>query len=148
MTGVMLLEILIVVAAGGGFALARHIHKEKAKGQPLVCPLDSDCHTVVHSQFSTFLNVPMEVWGMVYYAITFIAYTLLVLYPPMKTPTLTLGLLILTTFAFLFSLYLTAIQAFVLKQWCTWCLTSAAFCLIIFSFAMVALPFDFLSLFP
>lgn len=143
----MLLELLIMVTAGGGFALAQHIHKEKAKGQPLVCPLDSDCHTVVHSQFSTFLTVPMEVWGMVYYSLTFLAYGAVIWYPVIKTPTLTLTLLTLTTFAFLFSLYLTAVQAFVLKQWCTWCLTSAAFCLIIFSFALVALPFDFLSLF-
>jgi uncharacterized membrane protein len=130
-----------MVATAGGFFLARHIHQEKAKGQPLVCPLNSNCHAVVHSKFSTFLNVPMEMWGMWYYGLLFIGYSLMVIYPPMQTPLVVLALVTISSIAFLFSLYLTFIQMFALKEWCTWCLTSAGLCLIIFSFAWASAPF-------
>ena len=56
--------------------------------------------------------------------------------------------LALTTAAFLFSLYLTFIQGFVLREWCEWCLVSAFLCAAIFILALRSIPlglFEFLG---
>lgn len=55
-------------------------------------------------------------------------------------------LLGLSLVAFLFSAYLTFIQAFTLRQWCTWCLISAGLCTLIFALAIVGSEYTFFEL--
>ncbi|MEX2054859.1 MAG: hypothetical protein WD972_01630, partial [Candidatus Andersenbacteria bacterium] len=52
--------------------------------------------------------------------------------PPANTTPLVIATVLVSTSAFLFSLYLTFIQGVTLRQWCTWCLCSAALCTLIF----------------
>ncbi len=118
-----LLRWFIVLVALGGFAIAFYIRRKKTRAETLICPLHSNCETVIHSPYSTFLGWPLELWGMFYYALVTLSYIFFVLLPV---------ILWLTVFAFLFSLYLTYIQAVKLREWCTWCLISALFCSIIF----------------
>lgn len=126
-------QIIIIITAVLGFLLAGNIFYKKHKKQPLVCPLKSDCNTVINSQFSNLFGIPLEILGLVYYAIIASSYTAFLFNPLLKTDNTTLILLVLTTLAFLFSIYLTLVQALAIKQWCVWCLISASFCLIIFS---------------
>jgi uncharacterized membrane protein len=61
--------------------------------------------------------------GMVYYAGIVLLYTFFFTAPQSEP----LGVLLvgLSTFGFLFSLYLIGVQQFKIKQWCVWCLGSA-----------------------
>lgn len=128
----ILFQLLIVAVALGGFGIAFYIHRHKKHGQPLVCPLQSDCQAVVHSEYSTLLGVPLENWGMFYYAVIAVTYTAFIGYPHLPTAVISQLWALASVIAFLISIYLTYIQAVKLREWCTWCLTSALFSSVIF----------------
>jgi len=121
-----------------GFFIAFHIYIKKRKKKPLICPLRSNCDVVVTSDYSKFLNVPLENIGMFYYAILGLIHVLDLFIG--ESPLLSLGLLVISGGAFLFSIYLISIQAFVLRQWCIWCLSSASISTIIFLITVFSLP--------
>lgn len=114
---------MIAILATAGFMLAAYIHFHKRTARPLVCPIGHQCDAVIHSDYSKFFEVPVEILGMMYYAVIAVSYFV---FPG------AMALRVLTGAAFGFSLYLVSIQLFVLKQWCTWCLCSAALCTGIF----------------
>src|SRR3989338_5171768 len=118
------LNLFLITAALGGFVLAAFIFISKRKAKPIACPMDGHCDDVVRSEFSKFFGVPVEILGMLYYAVAVAAYSVFYFYSGLAVP--------LASFSFLFSLYLTFIQAFNLKQWCVWCLTSAGLSSFIF----------------
>lgn len=128
---------LIVFVSLAGLLLALYIHYKKQTRQVLVCPIGSDCDAVIHSEYSRFLGIPIEILGIFYYGGLSLSYGIFLMQPDLVSPLILFLVLGLSTLAFLFSLYLTFIQAFVLRQWCVWCLTSASFCLLIFLFALL-----------
>lgn len=128
--------VIIILAAFSGLILTVYIHQKKKHHAPMVCPMGADCGAVVNSEFSRFLGVPVELWGMVYYAALFAMYLSLVVIPQASSWGLMVVAVPLSLGAFLFSGYLTFIQAVSLKQWCTWCLTSAGLCTVIFIFTL------------
>lgn len=131
---------VLSLIAVGGFSIAWYIRSHKRQTKPLVCPFKSNCEAVIHSDFSRFAGIPVEILGLFYYAAIALTYLTFALRPELKAvPWLTFGSLTLTTAAFLFSLYLTFIQAFTIREWCTWCLFSAGLCLIIFSFSIAGM---------
>ncbi|TAL48790.1 hypothetical protein EPN83_03285 [Patescibacteria group bacterium] len=147
-------ELLVALLGLAGFLLANYIRATKRRQTPLVCPIHGSCEVVVRSQFSALLGIPLEYWGMAYYSLITLAYFLFALSPTAAPAIVSYFILSLTATAFLFSLYLTAIQAVVLKHWCTWCLCSAALCTVIFSLviyvsdlSLAALTGSWLSLF-
>ena len=129
-----ILQIIIVIVAFEGFLIASYIRHKKIKKTPLVCPMRTNCDTVIHSDYSKILGIPVEILGIMYYAFVFTAHSIQIIHPELITPNFVILELSISAAAFLFSMYLTSIQAFVLKQWCTWCLISATFCLVIFFF--------------
>ena len=140
-------HIILIFAAFGGFLLSFYIRHKKRAHEKMICPLDSDCDAVVYSDYSKFFGIPLEILGILYYGIIAVSYALFLIIPAFAAPAVVFSILILTIAAFLFSLYLTFIQAFALKQWCTWCLISAGLCAIIFATALGASEFSFISLF-
>ena len=130
----------------GGFSLAFYIHKTKRSHKALVCPLDGHCDAVVQSEYSKFFGVPVEIFGMAYYASVVIGYGLFLAFPDSIDPWMSVAVSALTLFSFLFSTYLTFIQAFNLRQWCTWCLTSAGLCSFIFVTSIFSLKFGVVSI--
>ncbi|PIR87041.1 MAG: hypothetical protein COU11_02310 [Candidatus Harrisonbacteria bacterium CG10_big_fil_rev_8_21_14_0_10_49_15] len=129
----MLYEVIPLFAAFGGFLIAAYIyHTKHNKRETLVCPIGHSCDPVVHSKYSRFLGIPVELIGMLYYALVAIAYGLLLAYPMDVTMLGRFFLVAVTTGAMFFSIYLTFIQAFNLREFCSWCLASAGLCTIIF----------------
>ncbi len=126
------LNLFLIAASLGGFALAFFIFISKRKAKPIACPMDGHCDDVVRSEFSKFFGVPVEILGMLYYASVFVAYSIFYFYSGLAVPLAAFGMFGLASFSFLFSLYLTFIQAFNLKQWCVWCLASAGLSSFIF----------------
>lgn len=137
----ILLRIAIFILAVCGFFVAKHIRNHKKSGRALVCPLNMDCHGVVHSDYSKFFGMPVEVMGMIYYGFISIAY-LLFIFIPKDLPNILVGIMALTSIiAFLFSIYLIGVQLFVLKKGCYWCFVSAFFCILIFTFTLMSYNF-------
>ena len=139
-----LMQTAILVLAICGFFVARHIYKHKdSRNKPLVCPIRFDCHTVVHSDYSKFCVVPVEIWGMIYYAVISLAYIFFIIINEV-VPVLFVGFIILLSItAFLFSVYLICVQIFILKKGCSWCIVSAFICLVIFILTMVNYDFSY-----
>src|SRR3989344_4525921 len=126
--------VLIIFLAFGGFLIARYIrHHKKNVQEALICPLRANCDTVIHSDYSKFLGIPVEVLGMVYYSLLAISYGSIMVFPVLGVTLVVSGLMLATMCAFIFSVYLTLVQALVLKNWCTWCLISATICATIFA---------------
>ena len=118
---------MVIILALSGFSLSYYIHQTKKKQAPLVCPLDGSCDEVMQSKYSVFLGIPLTLLGMIYYGVTTLHYFgLFVSFIP-YTPLVSFMLSMVSFGAFLFSLYLTSVQGFVLHKWCTWCLFSASF---------------------
>lgn len=124
--------LVIIVSGLTGASIAGYIHGKKFRNDKLVCPVGSDCEVVIYSKYSKFLGIPIENLGVIYYLTVALSYTVLFLFPKPNSEILSFFTLSITTLAFLFSLYLTYIQAVNLRQWCVWCLLSAGLCTIIF----------------
>lgn len=139
------LFFLTVTVALGGFALAGYIYKTKAKQENLVCPLDGSCDAVVTSKYSKFVGVPVELLGVLYYGFTTILYLLFFFQIIPYTTGLSLVSVLLGLSGGLFSLYLISVQAFTLRQWCTWCVGSAFLSLLIALLSVFASEMSFVA---
>ncbi len=114
-----------MVATLCGLVVAVYIRNKKVKNEVLVCPIDSDCNAVVTSTYSKVFGVPVELLGIMYYALFFVIYLVTLFIAPFNDM-LEAILIVLSSIALGFSLYLLSLQAFVLKEWCFWCLLSFA----------------------
>ena len=137
---------ILIFAAFGGFLIAFYIRHKKNANEKLVCPLDADCGAVIHSDYSVFLGLPVEVLGMAYYGIVAVAYGVFLMFPGLMSSFAVFSALALSTAAFLFSMYLTSIQIFAIRQICSWCLISAGLSTAIFFTTLAGSEFGFLSL--
>ena len=138
--------LLISILSWLGFLIALYIRLKKTRNQHMVCYLGQDCGKVVHSQYSRFFGMPVELLGMIYYAFLGFSYAGVLLFPQLATPPVLISLFALTVAALLFSVYLILIQAFALGEWCTWCLTSAFISLLIFIISLVSIDQAILTL--
>ena len=147
--GDTLIYAVIAILGVCGFFTARHIYKHKKMAKPLVCPMKFSCHEVVHSNYSKLFGIPLEVWGMTYYAIVVLGYAILLILPPFfpeglpypvflaLLPLIFLASAIFSFLAFIFSLYLLGVQMFVLRKGCSWCILSALISVLIFILILV-----------
>lgn len=134
----LLIKLGIFVLGVCGFFVAKHIRDHKVKDKPLVCMIGFDCHAVVHSDYSKFMGMPVELGGMIYYGLTALVYLVLAVAPGLISDGLAGVFMALTCAAFLFSVYLIFIQIFILRKGCSWCIVSS-----IISGAMFVLNFSF-----
>lgn len=133
LTNIVLIRIAVFVLGVCGFAIAKHIHNhKKPESAPLVCPMNFDCHGVVHSEYSTFMGIHLEILGMIYYGIEALFYLYLIFMPANMPLMFATAAILFALVAFLFSLYLIAVQIFILKKGCFWCFVSAGVSILIF----------------
>lgn len=140
--------ILIVILSLAGFFLSCTINIKKRKPKPLVCPIGFDCDKVVRSEYSTFFGIKLENLGILYYGVSAILYTTLLILPSMEYTLILFLLTGIATGSFLFSIYLTFVQAFYIKQWCSWCLTSAGISTGIFGLVLASVITSGVSFIP
>jgi uncharacterized membrane protein len=109
-----------------GLIASVYILRKKSAKKKLVCPLRADCEKVIHSTHSTTLGISNEVLGIGYYLIVAALYASTLMAPSILPPGLAQYLLIILSICGgLFSLYLVALQALVIRAWCSWCMLSA-----------------------
>jgi len=122
-----MISFWVVFWAGIGFCISYYIAYKKSQKKPLVCVVGFDCNAVVTSRYSTLFGVPNEAIGMLYTGSLILAFfanqggglTHVFGYPVIWIVFL-ISLVALAT-----SVALTYIQAFILKNWCSWCVTAA-----------------------
>lgn len=134
----VLLINLIAILAITGFLIAAYIYGKKKAKKKLVCPRYSNCDTVIHSDYSKIFGIPVEILGMIYYVFIGSAYTIVFIFGLWSA---NVGILLvgISMCAVLFSIYLVSIQAFVLRHWCVWCLSSAIISILIFILSYIHL---------
>lgn len=117
--------VIAVLALGGVFVSAYlTLYKLGYIGQ-LSCSIGS-CETVQLSKWAKFLGLPVAAWGVAYYVAvlaTAIAGTLPDFTESRRVSAILLAEAIL---GFLFTAYLTSLEAFVIHAYCIYCLGSAA----------------------
>lgn len=116
-------DFLILGLAAVGFLVSSYLLKVKLLHEKLVCFLGEDCDVVVKSKYGATFGIPNELFGVLYYAGMF-AGTLF-----------SLPIVLLQTASILAlsaSLFLVLVQAFFLKKWCEWCMSTALVNLLLF----------------
>lgn len=106
-----------------GFFVSSFLAYEYLQPTPIVCPITgTGCEAVKLSAYSKFFGISIPYLGIAFY---FFMASLCVL-TSHKFNKLVYQLQFLATLvAFLFSVYLTYLEGFVIKAYCFWCLTSA-----------------------
>jgi len=121
---------IILIFAGLGILDAGYIYYKNSKPAPIACPLHSDCTAVLKSKYSKFLGVKNEIWGLLFYL--FILLFFISLYFNTYFLSFLQYIVFISGFGVLYSLYLTYLQAFKIKDFCFYCALSAINTLIIF----------------
>lgn len=102
----------------------------------IVCGVGGGCETVQSSEYAYFLGIPVAALGLGGY-LAILAMALLGIQPGLAERRWVAGTLLgLTTIAFLFSLYLSALEQWVIGAWCRWCIVSAILATLAFAFSL------------
>lgn len=145
----ILIQFAIFILGLTGFFIARYIRIHKTKNRPLVCPVRFNCHAVVHSNYAKFLGLPVELLGMLYYMFIVVTYGFFIFNPLIfsfvSVDILNIFMISASLLAFLFSAYLIAVQIFILKKGCSWCIVSAFICFVIFILASFLYHFSIVT---
>ena len=105
----------------------------------LVCGTGS-CETVQASKWAVFIGIPVPLLGLVGY-LALLVVALLGIQPGWEQRrALPLLLFLLADAGFVFSLYLSYLEAFVIHAWCRWCIASAIIATLIWLFSLAELP--------
>lgn len=127
---------IIFLLSLAGLAVCIFLAYEYSLPGSITCPIAGNgCDTVRNSIYSTFLNISIPLWGIAFYLVT----ATLSLWLIEKTGQLIASKLLFITAlsGFIFSAYLTYLEAFVILAYCFWCVISAIIATIIFVAASI-----------
>ena len=131
----MLIALLALI--GAFVAAYLTLYKLGALGA-ISCSVGS-CETVQASRWSTFLGLPVAAWGLGFY-VTLFAVAVTGMGARFADSIEFAWLLVaLTGWGFLFSAWLTAVEAFWIGAWCQWCVISALIATTVFVLAVMDL---------
>lgn len=128
------LVVAILIVALLGFADATYLTIEHYSGVIPPCAVGG-CEQVLTSDYSTIGGIPVALGGAIYYFLILLG-TFVYLIEGKKEVVLR-STLLFTVVGMVSTLYFFAIQAFVLKAFCLYCLGSAATSTILFVLAIV-----------
>lgn len=122
-----------------GFIITSIIRHKKNVGQTLVCPLGSNCDSVIYSSYSKFFGIDIATIGLIYYGFTASLYTFFTFLSfTIPDYIFVIGFL-LSVLAVIFSFFLIIIQTLVIREWCFWCMMSAATSITLLIFSALSL---------
>ncbi|MBP9676943.1 MAG: vitamin K epoxide reductase family protein [Anaerolineaceae bacterium] len=131
--------IIIQIAALIGFLDSLYLTYIKVFNAPIYCtPGLGDCDVVNASRYSILFGIPLAVYGMIGFGLVFLI-TLLDKEHTFIAEYQNLMLFGISFAGFLFSLYLTYLEAFVIRAFCQWCVLSAIAMTVIFITTIVRL---------
>lgn len=131
-------QTLILILAAAGFAVSFYIYYNRNYNKHIVCSIgkNRNCNNVLNSKYNSFLGVNNTILGMIYYSFIALVYLAPNFYSIFQIQYIFQSVFVITGGAALFSVYLTLIQAIVLKEYCQWCLVSAVLSISIFALIM------------
>ena len=111
------LRLAAGLVAFAGLAVAGYLTWVHFDDAALVCVAGGGCETVQESEYAEIAGVPVAMLGMVAYAVVLglVAW---------DSPNARLGAAMLAFVGLAFSLYLLALQLFVIDAVCVWCLAN------------------------
>lgn len=112
-----------------GIIVAGYLTITYSSNEPIACISGEGCLTAQLSAYSSFLGIQTPIYGLVYYVALGI---MAALWSDDNRKTLQLPLAILTSIGLAVSIFLSFIEAFVLRAWCSWCVVSALLTVIAF----------------
>ncbi|MEJ2737554.1 MAG: vitamin K epoxide reductase family protein, partial [Anaerolineae bacterium] len=115
----------IPLLAGVGLAVAGYLAYVEITHVAAVCGPVGECNAVQTSAYALFLGIPVAVWGLLYYLAVVALWAGQRVLVGRWANLSRLGLLGLTLFGTLFSIYLTCLELFAIQAICSWCLSSA-----------------------
>jgi uncharacterized membrane protein len=102
----------------------------------VACGMSGSCEAVQASPWSIFLGIPVPLIGVVGYGLI-LAAALAGVQPSLAHDRRIAAALIgFSTIAFLFSIYLSGVEAFLIGAWCRWCIGSAVTATLLFACAI------------
>ena len=119
-------SITLTILAIIGFAVSFYLHYTKAYNKKIYCISKHDCDAVVKSKYGKTFGIENTLFGMLYYLMIF-AYGIAILFDRnLFKPNIIYYFIVGSSAAsVLYSIYLTGVQAFVLKKWCDYCIVSS-----------------------
>jgi protein-disulfide isomerase/rhodanese-related sulfurtransferase/uncharacterized membrane protein len=107
--------------------------------RPMVC-LGSGCDAVRASSYAHLFGLPLPAYGTASYVVLALLILAEDLFSAPLGRMLQYAVTGLSGFCFLFSVYLTSLEAFVIHAWCAWCVASALVVTGIFVLSLFELP--------
>lgn len=119
------LSLAQLALATAGAMVAGYLTWSKLRGEGLICVGLQGCDIVNNSPYAELLGIPVAAWGLgAYLALMALGLPFWKSQAHLYPWTVVISFAI-TLGGWIFSMYLTAIEAFVLHAWCSWCVTSA-----------------------
>ncbi|MBI2558093.1 vitamin K epoxide reductase family protein [Candidatus Woesearchaeota archaeon] len=118
--------IYLIILSLIGFAVSFYIYYTKKHGKHMYCAIGRDCDAVVTSKYGRTFGIENTVPGMLYYVLIFVYGISMLLNQNIFKGILFYYVIVGSGIAsVLFSVYLTGVQAFVLRKWCEYCVASS-----------------------
>lgn len=117
------IALVILMLTVIGFADSAYLSANTLLSKPVPCPITGGCETVTNSPYSRVAGVPLAVIGATYYLALII---LALWYIDSAKIKLLKVITAISGLGFLWTLYLTYLQGYVIGAWCIYCLVSAA----------------------
>lgn len=131
------LRLICIGLAVIGTGVAGYLSYSKASGVETVCVQGlSNCSLVQNSVYAAIAGFPVAYLGLIGY-LAILAALLLENRIPLLAQRGNLPVFGMTVIGFLFSVYFTFIEAFVLHAWCQWCVISAIVMTVLFGLSFV-----------
>lgn len=123
---------IIFVLALAGIVVSGYLLYTYVADTPIVCA-NTGCETVRESPYSYFLGVPLPAFGLLFFVFVLVLSFLRTFIDKVNYVYLaTRVIFVASLVGFLTSVYLTYLEAFVIKAYCTWCVVSAIIVTLIF----------------
>jgi uncharacterized membrane protein len=116
---------VIPVLALVGLGVALYLAYVEVTQTEAICGPVGECNVVQTSDYALFLGVPVALWGVLNYLVVAVLWTGQRTLVGRWANLSLLGLVGLTVFGTLFSIYLTCLELFAIQAICSWCLSSA-----------------------
>lgn len=118
-----LLNRLIFVFSLLGLLISAFLAYEYSRPEGITCPITgAGCDIVRNSAYSSMFGISLPFYGIAFYL--FVAVLSILLTNSSKKPIMYMLRSVIILFGFLFGLYLTGLEAFVIKAFCFWCVVS------------------------
>ncbi len=116
---------LVPLLALLGLGAASYLAYVEVNSVEAVCGPVGECNIVQSSPYAQLFGVPIAIWGMLSYLAILALWAGERFLSSRGALWCALGLVLLTLFGTLFSIYLTLLELFAIKAICLWCLSSA-----------------------